>query len=165
MGSVTLLALGGGIFTKFFHPVPHVSGRLEEIKQATPPSLPTFYPTESQGKQIIVNKNHLVDEELQAVWQNLKNIEDRGIDGVSISKNEKPLYSFKAMGNTTSLSDVNWRIHAKRNALTKVALALINLCKSEDQAKNSFLNGELKTLTFNDTKKSATITFTAKCSL
>lgn len=177
ISTTVLILVGGSTVTWFFNRKLPLSGVLPFNSSIdSVPDIPggngqassspkTFLPNDFQGKQVIVEQEHPVDEELQAIWENLQNLENREIDGVSITENGGSLYSLTATGNGISLSSPTWRINAKRNALTKVALALIRLCQSDDEAKTSFLSGEVKALTFDDAKKLVKVTFTAKCSM
>lgn len=148
-----------------FQFISYFQSPLKTVRDRTiiQPISPSSSPTTFQGKQIVINESMPVNEEFQTIWQNLQSFKNRQIDGVKIIKDENPLYSIAANGNGISLSDVKWKIQAKRDSLTKIAIKLIHLCSSEQKAEEAFLNGHIETLIFEDTKKSVTITFVANC--
>lgn len=160
--------LSGG-FSIFLNHGFHVQNDSTEILQNNTSPEPIFSPINRHGKQVIVNKEPSKNNgEQLSIWENaqaLKDLKDRKTEKASLIKIGESLYSLTTIGRGTDLDNVVWRIQAKRNALSSIALTLIESCKSEDEARNSFLNGKINKVIFNEPTKEVNLTFVTKCTL
>jgi hypothetical protein len=117
------------------------------------------------GKQIVVSRESSDEAlELNSIWDNCQVlIKQCSKSDVVITQLDSHFYTLGASGEGTSNESPAWKIEAKRDALLKIASTSTHLCKDIEIARQSFIDGEIKSLSFYDTDKTLELTFNLEC--